>query len=108
MWARACVCTQVLLKAREVSHSVRLLFGPLIKALSGLEPQELSRRAAGRDLLSLLLVCVTEQRSVCGVLERARRAAWPHKRAGACLYVFESACLHTCRCLHVIWACVVC
>ncbi|KAF5831101.1 hypothetical protein DUNSADRAFT_13608 [Dunaliella salina] len=47
--------TEVLLKAREISHSIRLLFGPVIKELAALEPQEFSRRTAGRNLLHFLL-----------------------------------------------------
>lgn len=49
-------CLQVLLKAREIGHAVKLLFGSQIAALDAQPPDELSRNAAKTNLLQLLLV----------------------------------------------------
>jgi hypothetical protein len=46
----------VLLKAREVSHSIKLLFGPQISALNEQPPEELSRTLSKTNLLQMLLV----------------------------------------------------
>jgi hypothetical protein len=46
----------VLLKAREVSHSVKLLFGAQISALNEQLPEELARTLSKMNLLQMLLV----------------------------------------------------
>jgi hypothetical protein len=51
-----CNPAQVLLKAREVSHSVKLLFGAQISALNEQPPEELARTLSKMNLLQMLLV----------------------------------------------------